>query len=71
MFNAWGPFFLDGVTPGPPPSAPATSSEQDSAREKQALRPLKILTTMRRVWQAGDPPGAFPEHRGALGLLRR
>jgi hypothetical protein len=33
-FNAWGPFLLDGVTPGPPPSAPAASSEQDStARE--------------------------------------
>jgi hypothetical protein len=29
--NAWGPFLLDGVTPGPPLSAPAASSEQDSA----------------------------------------
>jgi hypothetical protein len=33
-FNAWGPFLLDGVMLGPPPSAPAASSEQDSvARE--------------------------------------
>jgi hypothetical protein len=30
-FNAWGPFLSDGVTPGPPPSALAASSEQDSA----------------------------------------
>jgi hypothetical protein len=30
-FNAWGPFLADGVTPGPLPSAPAASSEQDSA----------------------------------------
>jgi hypothetical protein len=30
-FNAWGPFLLDGVTPGPPPSAPVAISEQDSA----------------------------------------
>jgi hypothetical protein len=30
-FNAWGPFLSDGVTPGPPPSAPTASSEQDSA----------------------------------------
>jgi hypothetical protein len=30
-FNAWGPFLSDGVTPGPPPSAPIASSEQDSA----------------------------------------
>jgi hypothetical protein len=26
-FNAWVPFLLDGVTLGPPPSAPAASSE--------------------------------------------
>jgi hypothetical protein len=33
-FNALGPFLSDGVTPGPPPSASAASSEQDStARE--------------------------------------
>jgi hypothetical protein len=30
-FNAWGPFLSDGVMPGPPPSALAASSEQDSA----------------------------------------
>jgi hypothetical protein len=30
-FNAWGPFLADGVMPGPLPSAPAASSEQDSA----------------------------------------
>jgi hypothetical protein len=30
-FNAWGPFLTDGVVPGPLPSAPAASSEQDSA----------------------------------------
>jgi hypothetical protein len=30
-FNAWGPFLADGVVPGPVPSAPAASSEQDSA----------------------------------------
>jgi hypothetical protein len=30
-FNAWGPFLADGVMPGPLPSAPATSSELDSA----------------------------------------
>jgi hypothetical protein len=30
-FNAWGPFLADGTTPGPLPSAPAASSEQDSA----------------------------------------
>jgi hypothetical protein len=30
-FNAWGPFLADGVVPGPLPSAPAASSEQDSA----------------------------------------
>jgi hypothetical protein len=30
-FNAWGPFLADGVTPGPLPSAPVASSEQDSA----------------------------------------
>jgi hypothetical protein len=29
-FNAWGPFLADGVVPGPLPSAPADSSEQDS-----------------------------------------
>jgi hypothetical protein len=29
-FNAWGPFLMDSVTPGPPPSAPAASLEQDS-----------------------------------------
>jgi hypothetical protein len=29
-FNAWGPFLADSVVPGPLPSAPATSSEQDS-----------------------------------------
>jgi hypothetical protein len=28
-FNAWGPFLADGVLPGPLPSAPAASSEQD------------------------------------------
>jgi hypothetical protein len=28
--NAWVPFLLDDVTLGPPPSAPAASSEQDS-----------------------------------------
>jgi hypothetical protein len=33
-FNAWGPCLSDGVTPGPPSSAPAASLEQDSvARE--------------------------------------
>jgi hypothetical protein len=30
-FNAWGPFLANGVVPGPLPSAPAASSEQDSA----------------------------------------
>jgi hypothetical protein len=30
-FNAWGPFLADGVVPGPLPSAPAASLEQDSA----------------------------------------
>jgi hypothetical protein len=30
-FNAWGPLLADSVVPGPLPSAPATSSEQDSA----------------------------------------
>jgi hypothetical protein len=30
-FNAWGPFLADEVTPGPHPSAPVASSEQDSA----------------------------------------
>jgi hypothetical protein len=30
-FNAWGPFLADGVVPGPLPSAPAASSEQDLA----------------------------------------
>jgi hypothetical protein len=30
-FNAWGLFLADGVTLGPLPSAPAASSEQDSA----------------------------------------
>jgi hypothetical protein len=30
-FNAWGPFLADGVVLGPLPSAPAASSEQDSA----------------------------------------
>jgi hypothetical protein len=29
-FNAWGPLLADGVVPGPPPTAPAASSEQDS-----------------------------------------
>jgi hypothetical protein len=29
-FNAWGPFLADGVMPGPLPSTPAASSEQDS-----------------------------------------
>jgi hypothetical protein len=34
IFNAWGPFLADGVTPGPPPSALAANSEHDSsARE--------------------------------------
>jgi hypothetical protein len=28
--NAWGPFLMDGVTPGPLPSAPVASSKQDS-----------------------------------------
>jgi hypothetical protein len=30
-FNAWGPLLADGVVPGPLSSAPAASSEQDSA----------------------------------------
>jgi hypothetical protein len=30
-FNAWGPFLANGVVSGPLPSAPAASSEQDSA----------------------------------------
>jgi hypothetical protein len=30
-FNDWGPFLMDSVTPGPPPSASAASSEQDSS----------------------------------------
>jgi hypothetical protein len=30
-FNAWGLLLADGVVPGPLPSAPAASSEQDSA----------------------------------------
>jgi hypothetical protein len=30
-FNGWGPFLADGVVPSPLPSAPAASSEQDSA----------------------------------------
>jgi hypothetical protein len=30
-FNTWGPFLADGVVPSPLPSAPAASSEQDSA----------------------------------------
>jgi hypothetical protein len=30
-FNCWGPFLSDGLMPGPPLSAPAASSEQDSA----------------------------------------
>jgi hypothetical protein len=30
-FNAWGPFLADEVMPGPIPSAPAASLEQDSA----------------------------------------
>jgi hypothetical protein len=30
-FNAWGPLLANGVMPGPLPSAPAASSEQDSA----------------------------------------
>jgi hypothetical protein len=29
-FNVWGPFLADGVVPGPLPSAPTASSEQDS-----------------------------------------
>jgi hypothetical protein len=29
-FNAWGPFLANGVVPGPLPSAPTASSEQDS-----------------------------------------
>jgi hypothetical protein len=29
-FNAWGPFLADGIVPGPLPSAPVASSEQDS-----------------------------------------
>jgi hypothetical protein len=29
-FNAWGPFLAEGVMPGPLPSAPAASSEQNS-----------------------------------------
>jgi hypothetical protein len=33
-FNAWGPSLADGVTHGPLPSAPATSSEQDSAASR-------------------------------------
>jgi hypothetical protein len=31
QFNAWGPFLADGIMPGPLPSAPAASSEQDLA----------------------------------------
>jgi hypothetical protein len=30
-FNAWGPFLADGVVPGPLPSIPVASSEQDLA----------------------------------------
>jgi hypothetical protein len=30
-FNAWGPFLANGIVPGPVPSAPTASSEQDSA----------------------------------------
>jgi hypothetical protein len=32
-FNAWVPFVADGVVPGPLPSAPVASSEQDSAAQ--------------------------------------
>jgi hypothetical protein len=42
-FNAWGPFLADGIMPGPLPSAPAASSEQDSAA--RGAGPLKILPT--------------------------
>jgi hypothetical protein len=31
IFNAWGPFLVDGVMPGPSPSALAANSEQDSS----------------------------------------
>jgi hypothetical protein len=30
-FNAWGLFLADGIVPGPLPSTPVASSEQDSA----------------------------------------
>jgi hypothetical protein len=30
-FNTWGSLLADGVVPGPLPSAPAASSEEDSA----------------------------------------
>jgi hypothetical protein len=33
-FNAWGPFHADGIVPGPLPSAPVASSEQDSAARR-------------------------------------
>jgi hypothetical protein len=33
-FNAWGPFLADGVTLGPPPSALAVNSEQDSSAKE-------------------------------------
>jgi hypothetical protein len=36
-FNAWGPFLADGITPDPLPSAPAASSEQDSAARGAGL----------------------------------
>jgi hypothetical protein len=37
-FNAWGPLLADDIVPGPLPSAPVASSEQDSVA--RGARPM-------------------------------
>jgi hypothetical protein len=63
-FNAWGPFLADGVVPGPLPSAPVASSEQDSAA--RGAGPSASGDLDDDDAESGGPRG----HSGALGFLR-
>jgi hypothetical protein len=58
-FNAWGLFLADGVMPGPLPSAPAASSEQDLAA--RGVRPSA----------SGDPDNDDAESGEQLVRRRR
>jgi hypothetical protein len=56
-FNDWGPFLADGVTPGPPPSALAANSEQDSSAREAGPRPSRDLDDDDDLGKGVNPRG--------------